>query len=91
MDNQELIYRWLQLKIDHKYEDVSSKDEYWSAEISDRKFRVMKNYSQETLMDIDRQNYLDLLLQQVQILYSESPEAVVMEIDKMSRQDNKNE
>jgi len=91
MDNEELIYTWLQLNINQKYDDVFAKTEFWSADISKQKFRFMKNYSQETIQDQDRHEYLDQLHQQAQLLFSKSPEEMKLEIDKINHQDNLSE
>lgn len=94
MENEKLydfdaIYKWLQMKIDEKYDDIDAKIEFMLDDFSKPKIWLAKSYSKQTLEDTERIKFLDSLLHHVKTLTN--VQDVRDEIDKMNHQGNKYE
>ncbi len=89
LDNHDVLYKWLQIKINEKYNDIDVKNEFYSADLPNGKLRLNKSYSENVLSDDEKTTYLNSLHRQLVSLTS--VQDVRDEIEKMSRQDNKDE
>jgi len=85
-DRFKIIYRWIQLKINEKYIGVDAKVEFRLGELENGKVALRFSFSQETLDDPSRHEYLKSLLPQLESLTT--IQDVKDEIDELNRQGN---
>lgn len=89
MEKHNLLFKWLDMKVSKKYDDINVELEFNSADLLNGKLALRKNFTKETTQDPEKVEYLESLLHQLACLTS--VEDVQDEIDRMNRQDNGSE